>query len=82
MGTKAARSIEERRLRKESTYRETAEAAGIEYLEMQLITAKDGDSVVWASPPETKRRAMVHMAFFISAKLKRTRIKKKFQWQP
>jgi len=76
MGTKAARSIEERRLRKESTYRETAEAAGIEYLEMQLITAKDGDSVVWASPPGDEKEGYGPYGFFYIGKVKKNEDKK------
>lgn len=72
MGVKAERSIEERRLRSESTYRETAEAAGIELLEKQLETAQEGDSIVWASPPGSKEEGYGDYGFFYIGRVRRS----------
>ena len=76
MGAKARRSIEERKLRKESVHREKAEAAGIEYLETQLITAKEGDSVVWASPPGDEKEGYGQYGFFYIGKVRKHEDKK------
>jgi hypothetical protein len=72
MGIKAERSIDERRLRSESTHRETAEAVGIELLEKQLETAEEGDSVVWASPPGSKEEGYGDYGFFYIGKVRRS----------
>lgn len=72
MGTKAKRSINERRLRGESTHREEAEAIGISFLEKQLEYASEGNTIVWASPPGSKDEGYGDYGFFFIGKVKRS----------
>jgi hypothetical protein len=72
MGIKAQRSVEERKLRNESTHRELAEAAGIELLEKQLERAEEGDSIIWASPPGEAAEGYGDYGFFYIGKVRRS----------
>ncbi len=72
MGIKARRSVEERRLRNESTRRELAEASGIALLEKQLEAAEEGDSIIWASPPGAEEEGYGDYGFFYVGKVRRS----------
>ncbi len=54
MGMKSGRSVAERSQRGDPVHREKNETLGILNLERQLQTAKDGDTLFWASPPGPK----------------------------
>lgn len=72
MGTKAKRSVNERKLRGESTHREEAEAIGISFLEKQLGYAREGNTIVWASPPGSKAEGYGDYGFFFIGQIKRS----------
>lgn len=78
MGVKAERSVRERIMRGESINRESAEAIGISFLEEQLQTAENDDSVVWGSPPGSAEEGFnERYGFFFLGQVKRTLENKK-----
>lgn len=72
MSTKAQRSINEKKLSGESAHREKAELIGITFLEKQLEFAREGNSIVWASPPGPKEEGYGDYGFFFIGKIKRS----------
>ena len=72
MSVKAARSVRERMMRGESINREAAEATGLSFLDMQIETALDGDSIVWASPPGDAEEGYGEYGFFYVGQIRRS----------
>lgn len=73
MSIKAKRSVRERMMRGESINREAAEASGLNFLDKQLLTAEEGDSIVWASPSGTEEEGYDESyGFFFIGRIKRS----------
>lgn len=70
MTEKANRAIWERQSRGERITREKAELDGLRRLEDQLRFAKNGDSVLWASPPGPKEEGYGDYGFIYKGELK------------
>jgi len=57
------RSIDKKVLERNGSSRERAEKQGIMSLDRQLMSAKEGDSIVWASPPGSKEEGYGNYGF-------------------
>lgn len=79
MYKKVKRAIEEKEKRGLSTYREEAELRALgdpdnprpESLESQLLIARDGDSVIWGSPPGSREEGYGDYGFMFVGKVNR-----------
>lgn len=71
MRTKAKRVIEERKGRGDPVHREAEELKGIYILEKQLSFAKDGDTVLWASPPGPEEEGYGEYGFVYVGKVEK-----------
>jgi hypothetical protein len=70
MQKKAQRSIEERVRKGEPIHRETAEYQAFTFLNAQLANAKDGDMLLWASPPGPKEEGYGDYGFLFQGTVK------------
>lgn len=69
MTDKAKRSIAERRLRGDPTHREEAELRGLLHLEDQLRFTKDGDTIIYGSPPGPKNEGYGDYGYLLVGKM-------------
>lgn len=67
----ALRAIEERKKMGLPTHREEAELFALNFLSAQLRSSKDGDTVVWASPPGPKDEGYGDYGFLFVGKYKK-----------
>lgn len=74
MSIKTKHTLEERRVKGLSIYRELAEDAGIENLDEQLLYAQDGDRIFWMSPPGSKEDGYGDYGFMFEGRIVGERI--------
>lgn len=66
----AQRSIDKKVSEGSGSFRERAEKQGIMSLDRQLMSAKEGDSIVWASPPGPKEEGYGNYGFIFIGNVK------------
>lgn len=69
MTAKSRRAIAERKQREDPTHREENETVGLQIFEQQLLRAKDGDTLFWASPPGPEEEGYGNYGFVYSGKI-------------
>lgn len=69
MSVKAFRAVEKRRALWKNESREVAEYEGLQSLDEQLYTARDGSVVVWTSPPGAPKDGYGDYGFFFIGKV-------------
>lgn len=65
----AKKTLESRTLEGKPTHREEAEKQGLELLNEQLRSSKEGDTVLWASPPGPKEQGYGDYGFIYAGKV-------------